>query len=258
MKKVRKQYDKYEPTKAARLIQTFVLEYLSNWYVRLNRKRFWGGEFNKDKLAAYQTLYTCLETVAQLAAPIAPFYMEKLFRDLTSVTGKYEEASVHLVNFPGFNKDLIDKDLEARMDIAQRITSMILGLRRKVNIKVRQPLNKIMIPVLEKGLQEKIDAVKTLVLNEVNVKDVEYILETEGVLVKKIKPDFKTLGPKYGKNMKQISAAIAQMDQAGSVSLRKTAHIRSKPVMRRSSLAWKTLRSPLKIFRDGSLPMKEI
>ncbi len=213
VKKVTKQYDNYEPTRAARLIQEFVLEYLSNWYVRLNRKRFWGGEFDSDKLAAYQTLYTCLETVAQLAAPVSPFYMEKLFRDLSSVTGKYEEPSVHLVDFPGFDKTLIDKGLEERMDIAQRVTSMILGLRRKVSIKVRQPLNKIMVPVLEKGLQKKLDAVKSLVLNEVNVKEIEYIFETEGVLVKKIKPNFKTLGPKYGKYMKQISASIGQMDQ---------------------------------------------
>jgi isoleucyl-tRNA synthetase len=213
VKNVTMQYDNYEPTRAARLIQEFVLEYLSNWYVRLNRKRFWGGEFDKDKLAAYQTLYTCLETVAQLAAPVSPFYMEKLFRDLTAVTGRYEEPSVHLVDFPGYDKELIDKGLEERMDIAQRVTSMILGLRRKVSIKVRQPLNKIMVPVLEKGLQKKLDAVKTLVLNEVNVKEIEYIFETEGVLVKKIKPNFKTLGPKYGKYMKQISAAIGQMDQ---------------------------------------------
>ncbi len=215
VKNVRKQYDNYEPTRAARLIQEFVLEYLSNWYVRLNRKRFWGGAFDTDKLAAYQTLYTCLETVARLAAPVAPFYMEKLFRDLTSVTGKYDEASVHLVDFPGFDEALINETLEERMDIAQRITSMILGLRRKVSIKVRQPLNKIMVPVLEKGFQLKLDAVKSLVLNEVNVKEIEYIFETEGILVKKIKPDFKVLGPKYGKYMKLISAAVAQIDQAG-------------------------------------------
>lgn len=213
VRKVTRQYDKYEPTRAARLIQEFVLEYLSNWYVRLNRKRFWGGEFDTDKLAAYQTLYTCLETVAQLAAPISPFYMEKLFRDLNSVSGKYEETSVHLVDFPKYSKGLIDKELEERMEIAKKTTSMILGLRRKVNIKVRQPLNKIMVPVLEKGLEKKLDAVKSLVLNEVNVKEIEYIFETEGVLVKKIKPNFKTLGPKYGKYMKQIAAAVGQMNQ---------------------------------------------
>jgi len=213
VKEVQEHYEQYEPTRAARLIQDFVLENLSNWYVRLNRKRFWGGEFDTNKLAAYQTLYTCLETVAQLAAPVAPFFLEKLFRDLNEVTGRHDESSVHLVDFPAFEKSLIDRALEERMSLAQTVTSMVLGLRRKVNIKVRQPLNKIMVPVLDNKFKEKLDGVKELILNEVNVKEIEYLHDTEGVLVKKIKPDFKSLGPKYGKLMKQIAAAVGKMGQ---------------------------------------------
>jgi isoleucyl-tRNA synthetase len=213
VKEVKEQYENYEPTRAARLIQEFVLENLSNWYVRLNRKRYWGGEFDTDKLAAYQTLYTCLETTARLAAPVAPFYMEKLFRDLNGVTGRFDEPSVHLAAFPSHDASLIDRDLEERMTIAQTITSMVLGLRRKVNIKVRQPLNKIMVPVLNSQFRDKLVRVKDLILNEVNIKAIEYIDESEGVLVKKIKPDFKALGPKYGKQMKQIAAAVGKMNQ---------------------------------------------
>ena len=213
IKEVREHYDNYEPTRAGRLIQEFVLEYLSNWYVRLNRKRYWGGEFDKDKLAAYQTLYNCLEKVAMLAAPLAPFYMDKLFLDLNSVSGKYKEESVHLAGFPDFDTELIDKNLEERMDIAQKVASMILGLRRKVNIKVRQPLNKIMIPALNPDFREKFEAIKSLVLNEVNVKSVDYITDTSDILVKKIKPDFKTLGPRYGKMMKQVGNAISSLTQ---------------------------------------------
>jgi isoleucyl-tRNA synthetase len=213
IKDVKEQYENYEPTRAARLIQDFVTENLSNWYVRLNRKRYWGGEFNTDKRAAYQTLYTCLETVAMLAAPVAPFYMDKLFNDLNAVTGRYKDASVHLTTFPDFNEGLIDTDLEKRMDVAQKLSSMILGLRRKVNIKVRQPLNRMMIPVSDPGFQAQVEAVKSLVLNEVNVKEIEYITDTAGILVKRIKPNFKVLGPRYGKLMKEVSAAINGMDQ---------------------------------------------
>jgi isoleucyl-tRNA synthetase len=213
VKEVQEQYENYEPTRAARLIQDFVLENLSNWYVRLNRKRYWGGDFDTDKLAAYQTLYTCLETIARLAAPVAPFYMEKLFRDLNDVTKRFQESSVHLVAFPNYDASLIDKALEERMAIAQTITSMVLGLRRKVNIKVRQPLNNIMIPVLDTKFRDKLDGVKDLILNEVNVKTIDYLYDTEGVLVKKIKPDFKALGPKYGKLMKHIAAAVGKMSQ---------------------------------------------
>ncbi|MGE4287134.1 MAG: isoleucine--tRNA ligase [Salinivirgaceae bacterium] len=211
---VKDAYENYEPTRAGRAIQNFVIDNLSNWYVRLNRKRFWGGEYNNDKIAAYQTLYTCLETVAVLAAPIAPFYTDRLFKDLSVATGRNQGMSVHLTSFPVENKQAVDKDLEERMNMAQRISSMVLGLRRKVNIKVRQPLNKIMIPVLNNKTALQIDAVKDIILSEVNIKEIEYLDDTSGILVKKIKPNFKTLGPKYGKIMKQIAAVIGQMQQA--------------------------------------------
>ncbi|ALO15371.1 Isoleucine--tRNA ligase [Salinivirga cyanobacteriivorans] len=206
-------YEAYEPTRAGRAIEEFVLEYLSNWYVRLNRKRFWGGEYNEDKVAAYQTLYTCLETVARLAAPIAPFFMDQLFRDLNAVSGKDMSESVHLAYLPEVEEARIDKDLEERMDLAQRISSMVLSLRRKVNIKVRQPLQKIMVPVFDMDTRRRIQAVEDIIKTEVNLKTIEFLEDTTGVLVKKIKPNFKTLGPKYGKQMKAIAAAINQMDQ---------------------------------------------
>jgi isoleucyl-tRNA synthetase len=213
VKEVGRCYEDYDLTRAGRAIQDFVTENLSNWYVRLNRKRYWGGDYDQDKIAAYQTLYTCLETVSRLAAPISPFYMEMLFRDLNLTTGKHKEESVHLVLFPEYNDSLIDKDLEERMDIAQTISSMILGLRRKVSIKVRQPLAKIMIPLPDKNFKKKFEAVKDLVLTEVNVKEAEYIDDTSSILVKKIKPNFKTLGPRYGKLMKEISNAISGLSQ---------------------------------------------
>ncbi|MFC2112981.1 isoleucine--tRNA ligase [Bacteroidota bacterium] len=203
----------YEPTRAGRAIQEFVVEHLSNWYVRLNRKRFWGGEFNLDKRAAYQTLYTCLETVSRLMAPLVPFYAEKLFTDLNGVTKRHEEESVHLCDFPSFVPDLIDVGLEERMNLAQRISSMVLGLRRKVNIKVRQPLNKLMVPVLDNGFQKKVEAVKDLILTEINVKDIDFLSDTSGILVKRIRPNFKSLGPRFGKLMKSISAEVQKMSQ---------------------------------------------
>ena len=203
----------YDITRAARAIQNFVTEDLSNWYVRLNRKRYWGGEYNRDKIAAYQTLYTCLETVSRLAAPVAPFYMDRLFTDLNGVAGRSDEHSVHLSPFPGWDDALIDNELEKRMDLAQKVSSMVLGLRRKVGIKVRQPLMKIMIPVTGGKFRKRFEAVKDLILSEVNVKEVEYIEDTSGVLVKKIKPNFKALGPRYGKMMKQLSAAISALGQ---------------------------------------------
>ncbi len=218
---VKANYQDYEITRAGRLIQDFVTENLSNWYVRLNRKRYWGGEYSKDKISAYQTLYKCLETVAVLASPIAPFYTDRLFRDLNSVSGKQSETSVHIVRFPEADKKAIDKNLEERMQIAQAVSSMVLGLRRKVNIKVRQPLQKLMIPVTEPGFEEKFEAVKELILSEVNVKEVEYITDTSDILVKKIKPNFKTLGPRYGKLMKDITAAFREMDQEDISSLEK-------------------------------------
>ena len=203
----------YEPTRAGRAISDFVNDNLSNWYVRLNRRRFWGGGLTEDKLSAYQTLYICLETVAKLMAPIAPFYADKLFGDLIAVTGREHVASVHLSDFPVCHEELIDKDFEERMQMAQSISSMVLALRRKVNIKVRQPLQHLMIPVLDEHQRSALEAVKALVLNEVNVKEMRFVDNTEGILVKKIKPDFKKLGPRYGKIMKALAAAIQQMSQ---------------------------------------------
>jgi isoleucyl-tRNA synthetase len=211
VREVKKSYDDYDLTRAGRAIQDFVTENLSNWYVRLNRKRYWGGAYDKDKLAAYQTLYTCLETVSRLAAPIAPFFMDRLYTDLNNTTGRIKEESVHLALFPEYNESLIDKDLEERMDIAQKISSMILGLRRKVSIKVRQPLARIMVPVPDKNFRARFEAVRDLILAEVNVKEVEYIDDTSSVLVKKIKPNFKALGPRYGKLMKEISSSVSSM-----------------------------------------------
>jgi isoleucyl-tRNA synthetase len=213
IKEVDEDYNEYEPTKAGRAIAHFVTENLSNWYVRLNRKRYWGGEYGKDKIAAYQTLYECLETITRLAAPISPFFMDKLFTDLTSVSGKNKFESVHLADFPKVNEHLIDKKLEERMDIAQQISSMVLSLRRKVNIKVRQPLGKIVVPILDERLIEQFEAVKGIILSEVNVKEMEYLRDTKGFLVKRIKPNFKSLGPKYGKLMKQIASAIESFTQ---------------------------------------------
>ena len=204
--------DDYEPTKAARAISEFVSDNLSNWYVRLNRKRFWGGEMTQDKLSAYQTLYTCLETVARLIAPISPFYADMLYRDLTSVTCG-NTKSVHLALFPQADEN-IDSQLERRMAVAQDITSMVLALRRKANLKVRQPLTCVMIPVVDDAQKADIEAVQALVANEVNVKEIKFVGNEDGVLVKRVKPDFKKLGPKHGKNMKLVAAAIAGMSQA--------------------------------------------
>ena len=202
----------YDPTPAARMIQEFVCENLSNWYVRLNRKRFWGGGMTEDKLAAYQTLYTCLETVASLSAPFAPFISERIFRDLNAVSGRHE-GSVHLAQFPAADPSLADKELEETMSLAQRVSSMVLALRRKVNIKVRQPLGKILIPVLDPAMGRHIEAVRPLIMNEVNVKRIELVAETAGLITKRVKPNFKTLGPKYGKYMKQIAALTAAFTQ---------------------------------------------
>ena len=213
IKDVEASYENYDITSAGRMIQDFVCDHLSNWYVRLNRKRFWGGEMDEDKVAAYQTLYSCLESVALLAAPIAPFFMENLFLDLNAVSHRFAESSVHQTAMPAVDESLIDKDLEERMELAQLSSSMILALRRKVNIKVRQPLAKLVIPILDDKLQEQFQRVQSLVLNEVNVKEVEFIRNTEGLITKKIKPNFKTLGKRYGKQMKEIASAFAAMDQ---------------------------------------------
>ena len=214
-------YNEYEPTKAGRLISDFVNDNLSNWYVRLNRKRFWGGEFTQDKLSAYQTLYTCLETVAKLMAPISPFYADRLYTDLITGTGRDNVVSVHLAEFPKYQEEMIDKELEARMQMAQDVTSMVLALRRKVNIKVRQPLQCIMIPVADEEQKAHIEAVKALIMNEVNVKDIKFVDGAAGVLVKKVKCDFKKLGPKFGKQMKAVAAAVAEMTQEAIAELEK-------------------------------------
>jgi isoleucyl-tRNA synthetase len=213
IKKVDEYYGDYEPTKAGRAIQDFVIDYLSNWYVRLSRRRFWKGELTEDKIAAYQTLYTCLISVAQLASPIAPFITDRLFIDLNEGTAKTDAESVHLTDFPVADESLIDTSLEERMELAQEVSSMVLSLRKRINIRVRQPLNKIMIPVSTDHLRENLKAVKNLILSEVNVKEIEYLSDTSGILVKKIKPNFKTLGPKYGRLMKQIAAAVAGFSQ---------------------------------------------
>ncbi|MDQ3193268.1 MAG: isoleucine--tRNA ligase [Bacteroidota bacterium] len=214
VKEVDQSLNDYESTRAGRAIQEFVDEHLSNWYVRLCRRRFWKGEYTNDKIAAYQTLYTCLDTVAKLGSVIAPFFMDKLYTDLNSVTGKDKVDSVHLGDFPTYDSSMVDKELEERMEVAQRISSMVLSLRKKQNIRVRQPLGRIMVPVQDEHFKSLLEKVKDLVLSEVNVKEMEFLTDTEGVLVKKIKPNFKTIGPKYGKQMKAIAQAVAEFTQA--------------------------------------------
>lgn len=208
-----KSYSEYEPTKAGRAIADFVDGYLSNWYVRLCRRRFWKGEYTCDKISAYQTLYTCLETIARLAAPIAPFFCERLFDDLNSVSGRFAFGSVHAANFPQSNPALVDKELENRMQTAQKICSLVLSLRKRNNLKVRQPLSRIMIPAKNAHQQAQIEAVKDLILSEVNVKTIDFLSKENNVLVKSIKANFKTLGPKFGAKMKAIAAAIASFSQ---------------------------------------------
>ena len=209
IKRVDEFYEAYEPMRAARDIEAFVTDQLSNWYVRLSRRRFWKGEYSEDKIAAFQTLYTCMVTIAKLIAPIAPFYSDKLFTDLNSVSTKEKVHSIHHSLFPSFNEKNINLSLEERMDLAQRISSLTLALRKKVNIRVRQPLNRILIPILDEGLKQQIDSIKALILAEVNVKELEYVHDTEGMLNKKIKANFKELGKKLGPLMKDAAAAIA-------------------------------------------------
>jgi len=213
VKEVTEAYETYEPTKAGRAISEFVSENLSNWYVRLSRKRFWGGEYNADKISAYQTLYTTLETVAKLAAPIAPFYSDQLFRDLNKIAHREQDLSVHLTKFPVSDEKMVDKALEERMEMAQQASSMVLGLRRKEKLKVRQPLARIIVPVLNENFRKQFEAIENIVLTEVNVKKVEYLTDSSGIIKKKIKPNFKILGPKYSKLMKQIASLVAVMDQ---------------------------------------------
>lgn len=214
IKEVDALYADYEPTRATRAISDFVQENLSNWYVRLSRRRFWKGEYETDKIAAYQTLYTCLITIAKLMAPVAPFYADRLYKDLVSVTGKENKESVHLTDFPVADESYIDKSLESKMQKAQTISSLVLSLRKKESIKVRQPLQKIMIPIANATERAEIEAVANLIKHEVNVKEIELLEDASGILVKQIKPNFKTLGPKFGKDMKAIATAVQEFGQA--------------------------------------------
>jgi len=224
---VDKAYDEYEPTRAGRLIQNFVTDELSNWYVRLCRRRFWKGDYGQDKLAAYQTLYTCLETVAVLSAPIAPFFMDRLYKDLNGVSKRHTAESVHLADFPIAHEDAIDPDLEQRMDIAKRMTSLVQALRKSEKLKVRQPLQKIMVPIIDSTFERQLHDVEDIILSEVNVKELEYLHDAADVLVKEIKPDFKKLGPKFGKEMKTLAAQInaftpdqiSQLEKDGNIKL---------------------------------------
>ncbi|WP_185216123.1 isoleucine--tRNA ligase [Sphingobacterium mizutaii] len=226
-------YADYEPTKAARAIQNFVDEHLSNWYVRLCRRRFWKGEYSQDKISAYQTLYTCLDTIAKLIAPISPFFADQLYLDLNAATGKEKYESVHLADYPAYHEDLVDKELEERMALAQDISSLTLSLRKKTGINVRQPLSKILVPVLDSSFQEKVEKVKDLILSETNIKDIEFITDTTGIIKKKVKPNFKVLGAKVGKDMKVVASAIQNMDAAhiqalenqGSIQLTGTEYV---------------------------------
>ncbi|WP_127137363.1 isoleucine--tRNA ligase [Flagellimonas oceanensis] len=213
IKNVDEAYGDYEATRAARMISDYVQENLSNWYVRLCRRRFWKGDYGTDKISAYQTLYTCLATVAKLSAPIAPFFMDQLYRDLDATTKKEGFESVHLAEFPVFDADMVNKDLERKMQLAQKISSLVLSIRQKEKIKVRQPLQKIMIPVLDDQQRNDIEAVSNLVKSEVNVKEIEMLDDASGVLVKQIKPNFKVLGPKFGKDMKAIAAEVSKLGQ---------------------------------------------
>ena len=221
IKEVDALYADYEPTRATRAISDFVQENLSNWYVRLSRRRFWKGEYEADKIAAYQTLYTCLITIAKLMAPVAPFYADRLYKDLVSVTGKENKESVHLTDFPVANESYIDKSLESKMQKAQTISSLVLSLRKKESIKVRQPLQKIMIPIANDTERAEIEAVANLIKHEVNVKEIELLEDASGILVKQIKPNFKTLGPKFGKDMKAIATAVQEFGQAEIVQFEK-------------------------------------
>jgi isoleucyl-tRNA synthetase len=203
----------YEPTRAGRAIQEFVDANLSNWYVRLCRRRFWKGEMTADKISAYQTLYTCLETLARLMSPIAPFYSERMFLDLNEVTHRFDVQSVHHMAFPEIHEEMIDKALEERMELAQKICSMGLSLRKKSNLRVRQPLAKIMLPVQNENFRRQVELVENLICSELNIKGIEFLAQDNDILVKRIKPNFKTLGPRYGKIMKAISAVIQSFSQ---------------------------------------------
>jgi isoleucyl-tRNA synthetase len=213
IKTVDEAYADYEPTKATRAISDFVQENLSNWYVRLCRRRFWKGEYGTDKIAAYQTLYTCLITIAKLSAPVAPFFMDQLYKDLVNTTESEQYSSVHLADFPKFVEKFVDKSLESKMLKAQTVSSLVLSLRKKEMIKVRQPLQKVIIPILDENQRAEIEAVSDLIKAEVNVKEIELLDDASGVLVKQIKPNFKALGPRFGKDMGLISSEIQKFSQ---------------------------------------------
>jgi isoleucyl-tRNA synthetase len=225
VKQVNGEMDDYEPTQAGRLIEEFVDEHLSNWYVRLCRRRFWKGDYSHDKICAYQTLYECLETVCRLIAPISPFFSDAVFRNLNEITGRFGQASIHHVDFPSANEAAIDAGLEERMQLAQDATSLVLSIRKKVNIKVRQPLQKVLIPVLNPEMKHQLEKVEDLLKAEVNVKEVEYLTDTEGFINKKIKPNFALLGKKLGPNMKAVSAALAGFSQAQIAELEKNGKV---------------------------------
>jgi len=224
VKDVHEAYADYEPTKASRMIQGFVEDHLSNWYVRLCRRRFWKGEYSENKIAAYQTLYTCLETISKLMAPIAPFFADWMFKNLNEISGKETSESVHLVDFPQANTDLIDKDLEQRMNYAQRISSLVLSLRKKDSLRVRQPLQRILLPILDEQYEAQVEKVKDLILAEVNIKKLEYVHDASGGIKKKIKPNFKTLGRRLGKNMKDAVAIINGLNQDDISAIEKANH----------------------------------
>jgi isoleucyl-tRNA synthetase len=218
--------DDYEPTQAGRAIEDFVDEHLSNWYVRLCRRRFWKGEYEHDKICAYQTLYECLETVARLMAPIAPFFSDTIFSNLNEVSGRYTERSVHHVTYPEANEGAMDKSLEERMQLAQDISSLVLSLRKKVNIKVRQPLQRILVPVNDSTMKEQVSRVAELIRSEVNVKEIEYLENNENSFIKKkIKPNYVTLGKKLGAKMKAVAAEISKMSQEDIATLEKEGSI---------------------------------
>ncbi|WP_024768350.1 isoleucine--tRNA ligase [Aquimarina macrocephali] len=224
IKNVDTYYNDYEPTKATRAISDFVQENLSNWFVRLSRRRYWKGDYQKDKVSAYQTLYTCMLTIAKLGAPVAPFFMDRLYKDLVTGTQKEDFESVHLAHFPEYNQDFVDTPLEHKMQKAQTISSLVLSLRQKEKIKVRQPLQRIMIPVLNEAEKNEINDIADLIKSEVNVKEIELIDDASGILVKQIKPNFKTLGPRFGKDMKLISSKIQSFDQETIKILEQTGH----------------------------------
>jgi len=221
IKKVNEYMDDYEPTQAGRVIEDFVDEHLSNWYVRLCRRRFWKGEYEQDKICAYQTLYECLETIVRLIAPISPFFSDAIFQNLDAITNRFKATSVHHVDFPGANESVIDELLEERMQLAQDASSLILSLRKKVNIKVRQPLQKVLIPVLSSSMKEQLQKIEDLVKAEVNVKEIEYLNPDNTFISKKIKPNFVALGKKLGAKMKAVTTALSQFTQEDIASLEK-------------------------------------